>query len=110
MMISVFCFLLLIGTGCASVMSITAGITGRFGPPDRESIPWVYSGVRNDLFFIQQGDENGMLCVLDLPLSFGMDTALLPFTWYAQEKWGNISRRRETEAVGFLDQHKGFAR
>ena len=40
----------------------------------------VYGGVRNDLSAIQNGGAFGILAVIDLPLSFVLDTLILPVT------------------------------
>ena len=40
----------------------------------------VYGGVRNDLSVIQAGGVLGVLAIVDLPLSFMLDTLLLPIT------------------------------
>lgn len=40
----------------------------------------VYGGVVRDFSAIQAGGLGGMLAIIDLPLSFALDTLLLPLT------------------------------
>lgn len=53
-------------TACGTIMTISEG--------NRQ----VYAGVRYDLGVIEDGGVLGVLAVVDLPLSFILDTLLLP--------------------------------
>lgn len=101
------CCLLLVCPGCSSVRGVYGGVTGNAVPDGKHAIPWVYCGIVNDAVAIQKWDEGAMFYALDLPLSFGVDTALLPWTLYAQTKWGNLTDKAGTES-GSVDQHGGF--
>jgi uncharacterized protein YceK len=75
--------------------------------------PYIYSGVIIDLMCITDyGCNNGkcgvfvrgtnnieFFCLLDLPLSAVMDTAILPITIYRQIKYGNMCNKYEDVAV-----------
>lgn len=55
-------------SGCGTIVSIA----------DKDYS--VYSGVIRDFKAIQQGGVIGVLAVIDLPLSFVLDTLMLPVT------------------------------
>lgn len=55
-------------TGCGTVLSMMAQDYS------------VYGGVNRDFSAIQNGGVVGVLAVIDLPLSFVLDTLLLPVT------------------------------
>ncbi|OOH89769.1 hypothetical protein BMT54_05625 [Pasteurellaceae bacterium 15-036681] len=64
-------FLLILASnlsGCGTIVSIA----------DKDYS--VYSGVIRDFKAIQQGGVIGVLAVIDLPLSFVLDTLMLPVT------------------------------
>lgn len=63
--LAIFCLNL---TACGSILSIT------------ESNYTPYAGVTKDFHAIQSGGVVGVLAVIDLPLSFVLDTLMLPVT------------------------------
>ncbi|MBF0785692.1 YceK/YidQ family lipoprotein [Muribacter muris] len=64
----IFATLVLQLTACGTVISFA------------ENDYRVYGGVRRDFQAIQEGSVLGVLAVVDLPLSFVMDTLALPVT------------------------------
>lgn len=85
--------LLLLG-GCGTIGSVVlAGSgAGMAFPPGSARRAWplgaVYCGVALDVYLIQRGTPTGgVLGALDLPLSFGLDTLLLPLTVPLQLAW-----------------------
>lgn len=55
-------------TACGTIISLSSGDYA------------VYGGVSNDFSVIQQGGILSVLAVIDLPLSFVLDTLMLPVT------------------------------
>ena len=62
--------------GCGTMIDLTAQRPSPlFGPGP---VPHVFGGVRVDAVLMEGNSLIGLLCVLDLPLSFVLDVALLP--------------------------------
>ncbi len=85
--------ILILGLGASGCSSI-ATFAG-FREPDRFScgehrIPRVYSGVANDIRFIKEGAEGSFAAIVDMPFSFVLDTVALPYTIYAQIRYGDL--------------------
>lgn len=55
------------------------------GKPMR--IPWIYSGVQYDFHGLTVASEGFQR--VDIPFSFVADTLVLPFTIFAQLRWGS---------------------
>ncbi|OOR99316.1 hypothetical protein B0187_06045 [Haemophilus paracuniculus] len=64
-LLAVFCLNL---TACGTIVSLSNGDYS------------VYAGVGKDFEVMQQGEIVGVLAVIDLPLSFVLDTLMLPVT------------------------------
>ncbi|MBX3468467.1 MAG: YceK/YidQ family lipoprotein [Planctomycetes bacterium] len=84
---------LLLG-GCGTIASIVLAGSGAglAFPPGSARRAWplgaVYCGVALDVYLMQRGTPTGgVLGALDLPLSFGLDTLLLPLTVPLQVAW-----------------------
>jgi uncharacterized protein YceK len=107
LVVTASCCLLVVCSGCASVLGVYGGLTGNIVREAKVTVPWVYCGVVTDWYTLGPDGEAAAFAFYDLPLSFCADTALLPFTLYAQAKWGNLINKVGTEACG-VDQHKSF--
>lgn len=66
--LAAFAFYLLNLTACGTIVSLSEG--------DKS----VYGGVQKDFAAIQEGGFFSILAVVDLPLSFVLDTLMLPVT------------------------------
>ncbi len=76
-------------SGCATGISLsTAQKETRCGSDC--NVPRVYSGSAVDLCGLT-ADNLALFALVDLPLSFVADTLMLPYTVYAQNRYGNIS-------------------
>jgi tetratricopeptide (TPR) repeat protein len=105
----------LLGCGTLGSLSLAKNIENRrdmfekfnyYYPENREShyIPYVYSGSKRDLLDLTVFSPSGedalvmlpflpfyyLFYVIDLPLSFVLDTAILPYTIYQQNNQGYI--------------------
>lgn len=82
-------FLLFI-SGCASIYTQThsAYEAAMTDCSHRATIPNVYSGTVFD-FQCLPAENAGFFCLVDLPLSFAMDTLMVPYTAYRQFRYGS---------------------
>ena len=75
--------------GCATAISLSiAEEQTKFGSDC--NVPRVYSGSDVDICGLT-AENLGLFALIDLPLSFVVDTILLPYTIYSQQKYGYIS-------------------
>lgn len=83
-------FLLVHIGGCASIytQSHDAYLDTKLNCSDPKTIPNVYSGFVFDLYCIP-AENAGFFCLVDLPLSFIIDSLILPYAIYKQSKNGN---------------------
>ena len=83
-------FLLIQIGGCASIytQSHDAYLDAKVDCSDSKTIPNVYSGFVFDLYCVP-AENAGFLCLVDLPLSFVIDSLILPYTIYKQSKSGS---------------------
>ncbi len=79
-------------SGCATGISLsTAEKETRCGSDC--NVPRIYSGVAVDVCGLT-ADNLALFALVDLPLSLVADTIVLPYTIYAQNKYGNISTKK----------------
>ena len=76
-------------SGCGTVISLTSSEKETQCSSDC-NVPQVYSGTAVDMCGLT-ADNLALFALIDLPLSLVADTILLPYTVYAQNKYGNIS-------------------
>lgn len=76
-------------SGCATGISLSlAEKETRCGSDC--NVPRIYSGTAVDMCGLT-ADNLALFALVDLPLSLVADTLILPYTIYAQNKYGNIS-------------------
>jgi len=76
-------------TGCATILSLsTADEKTKCGSDC--NVPRIYSGTAVDICGLT-ADNLGLFALVDLPLRLVGDTLMLPYTFYAQSKHGDIS-------------------
>jgi uncharacterized protein YceK len=73
-------------SGCSTIGTLNGALARDWtGEPMR--IPWIYSGVHYDFRDLAVANESFEL--IDLPFSLVADTLVLPFTIFAQLRWGS---------------------
>ena len=72
--------------GCSTIGTLN-GTLAREWNGEPMHIPWIYAGVQYDFYGLTVSSEN--FALLDLPFSLVADTLVLPFTIYAQLRWGS---------------------
>lgn len=83
-------------SGCSSVMSHTGGHQG------------YYPGTRADVSMISSDDTSWAmtpLLIVDLPFSALLDTLLLPYDYYRQDKLNTRDRIKASEAQNLAISH-----
>ncbi len=84
-------FIVLMGCGCSTIATLSVGEnSGNFHCDEEIAVTRVYSGVSNDIRFLRGEYADKGIIFWDLPFSFALDTVALPYTIYAQNKFGNI--------------------
>jgi uncharacterized protein YceK len=76
-------------TGCATALTLSTAGKDTSCNSDC-NVPHVYSGTAMDVCGLT-ADNLALFALLDLPLSLVADTIVLPYTVYAQNKYGDIS-------------------
>lgn len=95
MKIVVIVFLLLLG-GCSTVATLAGGNNPeKFHCDENYEISRVYSGIANDLRFLRGNSVGQGIVVIDMPFSFVLDTGVLPYTIFTQNKYGNLCDKKE---------------
>ena len=92
-------FLLILVGGCASIytQSHDAYLDAQVDCSDSKTIPNVYSGFVFDLYCVP-AENAGFFCLVDLPLSFSLDSLILPYTIYKQSKNGSWYQKSVCQA------------
>lgn len=88
---------IIISSGCSSIATLSVGRNiEKFDCNTRNTITRVYSGISNDMRFLQEGPcEDAGFIILDMPFSLVADTVVLPYTIYTQTKYGNLCNKKE---------------
>jgi uncharacterized protein YceK len=73
--------------GCSSLGTVF--LSDRLAP-DMPCIPRIYGGVAADVAMLRSDMAEKELVLLDLPFSLVADTLFLPYTIYAQIRYGNL--------------------
>ncbi|MDX1654716.1 MAG: hypothetical protein R3310_05850 [Candidatus Competibacteraceae bacterium] len=96
--LAVLCLTSLLVYGCATIYTQTSNpyIEDVKDCPEEKTIPNVYSGLIFDLYCIP-AENVGFFCVVDLPLSAALDTAILPFTIYKQIEKGDWYSKKDCQ-------------
>ena len=90
---------LLLG-GCSTIATVAGGTKDSGFQCDPEfTITRIYSGTSNDFRFIAGNYQDKGLVFLDLPFSLVTDTMLLPYTIYAQARYGNLCNKRDSSTA-----------
>ena len=93
----VFTFLI---SGCGTIISHTEG--NNYYDTHDKTLPRVYSGVIWDFRcfhhpHIESSNNLELFCLIDLPISFALDTLILPYTGYKQIVDGSYISRENFE-------------
>jgi len=87
-----------VASGCSTVATLVGGaVPERYDCTDAQFVPRVYSGVFNDVAILRSDAADKGIVVWDLPFSFVADTVVLPYTVYAQIRYGNLCPREGDE-------------
>lgn len=84
--------------GCASLYTQThdSYTDAEMDCSDSKTIPNIYSGLIFDLYCVP-AENAGFFCLVDLPMSFVVDTVIIPFTAYRQIEYGNWYSQTECQ-------------
>lgn len=87
-------------SGCASIYTQThdAYVDAGVDCSDSKTIPNIYSGTVFDLFCLP-AENAGFFCLVDLPLSFVIDTVIIPYTIYKQTQYGSWYNQAACKAL-----------
>lgn len=90
-----FKFLLLlltsVGSGCSSLVTLSCMHEEEPDMSGGYIVTRVYSGTVNTLAYFRSRPQDVLPVLTDLPFSFALDTVALPYTIYAQIRYGNLS-------------------
>lgn len=77
--------------GCSTIGTLSASANSEgFQCDEDHAITRIYSGVSNDFRFIRGDYQDKGVVFWDLPFSLVADTLVLPYTCYAQIRYGNL--------------------
>ena len=81
-------------TSCSTIATLIGGAhPERYDCSDGRFVPRIYSGVFSDVASLKGGTGDPLLLIWDLPFSLVADTLVLPYTIYAQIRFGNLCPR-----------------
>jgi len=92
-----YCMVCIIGilffvNGCATIITVSMAENETQCSTD-STIPRIYSGTVLDLYGLT-AENIGFFALIDLPLSCAADTMILPYSVYAQKKYGHLFARK----------------
>jgi uncharacterized protein YceK len=84
-------------SGCATGISLSSAEKETRCGSDC-NVPRIYSGAAVDMCGLT-ADNLALFALVDLPLSLVADTLVLPYTVYAQNKYGDISVKKPCSSI-----------